>query len=276
MAKRRIRLFNQSRQVEPVADAQADAVTVAKDRTQLFNQLTLLLLVLTPIVLLCYLSILLFPTMPLNPLPPVAALPPAVIPPTSTPTTTPTVTPTPRPTNTPTELPTSTPTPTEAPTELPTSTPEPTVAGRRTEPTLPPSLTPSSTPTPIVTLSVTKSPFNYTAEVLYQYNQLYGVNWAGIAGRVFGLNLKGELTNIVVRAWGDDPLGEDGLMRASGTATQYGPSGWEFRLGDKPAFGKWNVQLLTDDGQPLSPVVEIEMKGDPRANLAYVIFQQNH
>jgi hypothetical protein len=63
---------------------------------------------------------------------------------------------------------------------------------------------------------------------------------------------------------------------ASGTATQYGPSGWEIKIDNKPAYGKWNLQLVTDDGQPLSPVIEIEMKGDPRANLAYVIFNQNH
>jgi hypothetical protein len=260
MAKSRIRLFNQARQAEAPVDAQADEATVVKDRTQLFNQLTLLFLALTPIVLICYLVILLFPTFPLNPLAPIALEPTPVALPTGTPTATPTATATARPTNTPTAMPTPTETPTETPTVPPTDTPAPTARGtRRAGPTLPPSLTPSSTPTPIVTLSVTKSPFNYTAEVIYQYHQLYGVNWAGIAGRVFGPNLKGEMTNIVVRAWGDDPLGAEGSTRISGTATQYGPSGWEFRLGDKPAFGKWNVQLLSDDGQPLSPVIEIEM-----------------
>jgi len=275
MAKRRIRLFNQTRQAAAPVDAQADAATVAKDRTQLFNQLTVLLLALTPIVLICYLVILIVPTFPLNPLPPVSQLPPAVIPPTGTPTATPTVTATPRPTNTPTAAPTATPTPTSTPTEPPTNTPQPTVAGSRPGPTLPPSATPSSTPTPIATLSVTKSPFNYTAEVIYQRAQLYGTNWAGVAGLVFGLDRKHQ-PNIVLRLWGDEPIGEAGRTLPSGTAIQYGPSGWEFTLGDKPAFGKWNLQLLTDDNQPLSPVIEIEMKGDPRTNLAYVIFYQNH
>ncbi len=275
MAKSRIRLFNQARQSEAPVDAQADEATVVKDRTQLFNQLTLLLLVLTPIVLICYLAILLFPAFPLNPLPPIALEPTPVPQPTGTPTATPTATATARPTNTPTAMPTSTATPAETPTEPPTNTPEPTVAGRRTGPTLPPSLTPSSTPTPIVTLSVTKSPFNYTAEVIYQRAQLYGTNWAGVAGLVFGLDRKHQ-PNIILRLWGDDPVGADGRTLPSGTAIQYGPSGWEFTLGDKPAFGKWNLQLLTDDGQPLSPVIEIEMKGDPRENLAYVIFNQNH
>lgn len=275
MAKRRIRLFNQTRHAEAPVDAQADDATVAKDRTQLFNQLTLLLLALTPIVLICYLVILVFPSIPLNPLPPIAQLPPAVVPPTGTPTATPTVTPTPRPTNTPTDMPTATASPTSTPTDLPTNTPEPTIAGRRTGPTLPPSLTPSSTPTPIVTLSVTKSPYNYTVDVKYQRSQVYGSVWAGVAGLVIGLDHKHQ-TNILVHLWGDEPVGEQGRTVPSGIDVRYGPSGWEFTLGDKPAFGKWNLQLLTDDGQPLSPVVEIEMKGDPLANLAYVIFYQNH
>ncbi len=275
MTKRRIRLFNQSRHAEAPVDAQADDATIAKERTQLFNQLTLLLLVLTPLVLLCYVLILIIPTFPLNPLPPVAQLPPAVVPPTSTPTETPTATATPRSTNTPTAMPTATTTPTETPTEPPTTIPETTSTTRRAGLTLPPGLTPSSTPTPIATLSVTQSPFNYTAEVIYQRAQLYGTNWAGVAGLVFGLDRKHQ-PNILVRLWGADPVGAEGRSLPSGTAIQYGPSGWEFTLGDKPAFGKWSLQLMTDDGQPLSPVIEIEMKGDPRANLAYVIFYQNH
>jgi hypothetical protein len=272
MAKSRIRLFNQGRTAAPRSDAQADAAAVAKDRTQLFNQLTLLFLALTPIVLICYLVILVFPTSAINLLRPMATLPPAIVPPTHTPTHTPTNTPTARPTKTPTATPTAT--PTETPTELPMDTPPSTISG--TLPSgAPPLRTPSHTPTSIATLSVTQSPFNYTAEVLYQYHQLYGVNWAGVAGLVFGLDHKHQ-PNINVHLWGDAPIGAQGLTLPSGIASPYGPSGWEFKLGNKPAYGKWNLQLLADDGQPLSPIIEIEMKGDPRANLAYVIFTQNH
>ena len=276
MAKSRIRLFNQGRAAAPRSDAQADAATVIKDRAHLFNQLTLLCLALTPIVLICYLVILVFPTSALNPLPPLALLPPVIVPPTPTPTNTPTATPTTRPTNTATATSTATPVPTATPTELPTNTPPPTISGTlRSGTTLPPSLTPSRTPTPIVTLGPTQSPFNYTAEVIYQRAQLYGANWAGVAGLVFGLDHKHQ-TNILVRLWGDAPQGAQGNTKTSGMYTQYGASGWEFTLGDRPAFGKWSLQLLADDDQPLSPIVEIEMKGDPRANLAYVIFNQNH
>ena len=92
---------------------------------------------------------------------------------------------------------------------------------------------------------------------------------------IFGLDLKHQ-PGIGVKAWGDEPLGPEGQLLPSGTATQYGPSGFEFTLGDKPVSGKYNVQLLDSNGAPISPIVEIDLKGDPRANLAYVIFRQNH
>jgi hypothetical protein len=79
-----------------------------------------------------------------------------------------------------------------------------------------------------------------------------------------------------VKAWGDAPLGAEGQLLPSGTAPQYGPSGWEFTLGDRPVNGKYNVQLLGSNGEAISPIVEIDLKGDPRANLAYIIFRQNH
>jgi hypothetical protein len=110
---------------------------------------------------------------------------------------------------------------------------------------------------------------------LYQRAQLYGTNWSGIAGLIFGLDLKHQ-PGIGVKAWGDEPLGPDGQLLPSGTKPNYGASGWEFTLGDKPISGVYNVQLYDSNGAPISPIVEIELKGDPRANLAYVIFRQNH
>jgi hypothetical protein len=133
--------------------------------------------------------------------------------------------------------------------------------------------TPTFTPSP--TAGPTKSPFNYTSEVLYQYAQVYGTNWSGLAGLVIGLDLKHQ-PGIGVKAWGDEPLGPDGQLLPSGTALQYGPSGWQFTLGDKPISGIYHVQLLGSLGEPISPIVDVELKGDPRANMAYIIFRQNH
>jgi len=174
---------------------------------------------------------------------------------------TPTPSRTPRPTNTSTHTP--------GPSDTPTATPVITVTltGRETR-------TRTPTPGPTHTPSPTLSPFNYVASVEYQ-RSIYGQNWVGIAGLVYGLDGKHQ-TNILVRARGDPPLGSDGLEIPSGIAVQYGVSGFEFTLGDKPVIGRWNVQLIADDGKPLSDVIPVEMNSDPRLNLAYIVFVQNH
>ena len=229
----------------------------------------MILLLLTPVVLACYLLIFLIPAFPLNPFPPYAqAL--ATFAPTLTPQPTYTLTRTPTDNSTPTVTPRPTWTPTFTPTPRPTFNPKSTKTPRGYVPP-----TQTSTPTTTPTAGPTQSPFNYTAEVLYQRAQLYGTNWSGIAGLIFGLDLKHQ-PGIGVKAWGDEPLGPTGQLLPSGTALQYGPSGFEFTLGDRPISGNYNVQLLGPTGEPISPVVEIELKGDPRANLAYIIFRQNH
>lgn len=255
MARRRVRLFNQPHTVDGTDEARADEATVARDRSQLYNQLALLFVALT-LVLIVYIGVtLISPNHPLNPLPPVTEAVAITPLPTSTPTETPTPTSTSRPTNTPTV--------TRAPTRTPAAT----------ETVEPSSGTSAPVPTPTSTAVVTPAPFAYEYELIYQRAQLYGVNWAGIAGVVFGLD-KAYQPNIDVHAWGDAPLGADGQTWPSGTAPQYGPSGFEFKLGNRPAFGKWRVQLVDADGAPLSDVVEIEMQGDPLSNLAYLIFRQ--
>jgi len=234
-----------------------------------YNRLALLLLLLTPIVLGCYLLLFLIPTLPLNPFPPYAQAMATFAP---TLTLQPTYTRTPTPTSTGT--PTSTPRPSWTPTL--TATPRPTLDLKTTGTPRGSFLaTRTSTPTVTPTAGPTKSPFNYTAEVLYQRAQLYGTNWSGIAGLIFGLDLKHQ-PGIGVKAWRAEPLGPTGQLLPSGIAPQYGPSGFEFTLGDKPISGKYNVQLLGPTGEPISPIVEIELQGDPRANLAYIIFRQNH
>jgi len=273
MAKNRSRLFNPAR-----ADRTANSDEMAaakKDRTQMFNQLALLFLVMTVIMLACYALILAVPGLvpaQLRPVAPVTITLPATI----TPSITPTSTRTPHPTNTPTN--TLPPSPTATETVPPSETPRPSptlLGGRKGTPQSSPTPTLTSTPTIAGTATPTKSPLNYTADLTYQRAQLYGTSWAGIAGLVLDPNLKHQ-QNIDVRAWGDPPLGADGQTLPSGTFVQYGLSGWQFTLGDQPMSGKWHVQLIDEKGNPLSPIVDIEMDGDPSANLAYIIFQQNH
>jgi hypothetical protein len=256
--------------VEPLSEEPAEPAA-APDRSQLYNRLTVALLILAPLLLLCYLLIFMMPGLPINPFQPhdealATFAPTPTLQPTYTPTRTPTLT----------STPTNTPRPTF--TRTSTVTPSPTLDFRASItgtarasflPTRVPSLTATPTPGP------TQSPFNYTAEVVYQRAQLYGTNWSGIAGLIFGLDLKHQ-PGIGVKAWGDAPLGAEGQLLPSGIAPQYGASGWEFTLGDRPVNGKYNVQLLGSNGEAISPIVEIDLKGDPRANLAYVIFRQNH
>jgi hypothetical protein len=220
-------------------------------RTRLYNTLTLALLALSAVA--CAVYAVLFVAAPRS----IAALPTETLGPIVTPT----PSRTPRPTNTLTHTP--------GPSNTPTATPVITVTltGRETR-------TRTPTPGPTHTPSPTLSPFNYVASVEYQ-RSIYGQNWAGIAGLVYGLDGKHQ-TNILVRAWGDPPLGSDGLEIPSGIAVQYGVSGFEFTLGDKPVEGKWSVQLIGDDGMPLSDVIPVEMNSDPRLNLAYIVFMQNH
>ena len=279
MARRRFFKRSKAEDTAGVADPiETAAPPPARNRrnnqkqSPFYNPLALTLLILTLGIAACYLVIFLNPTFGLNPFPPVSQVIPTFAP-TSTLQPTYTRTPSPTTTNTPTNtlIPTRTPTSTATPRPTLNLTRSATPRGFVASRTPTPSLTPTTTPTEGPTLS----PFNYTAEVLYQSAQLYGTNWSGIAGLVFGSDLKHQ-PGIGVKAWGDDPLGPEGQLLPSGTATQYGPSGFEFTLGDKPISGNYNVQLLGPNGEPLSPIVTIELKGDPRANLAYIIFRQNH
>jgi hypothetical protein len=254
--------------IEPAAPSPAKPRRGKRQQAAWYNRLSAILLVLALLIGACYLMLFLNPTFLLNPFPPysqaMATLAPTL---------------TPQPTYTPTRTPTDTATPTNTPraTRTPTSTPTTRPTIDLTATVTPRGFVASRTPTPTTTPTVgpTKSPFNYTAEVLYQRAQLYGSNWSGIAGLIFGLDLKHQ-PGIGVTAWGDDPLGAEGKLLSSGTATQYGPSGFEFTLGDKPVSGKYYVQLSDATGVPISPIVEIDLNGDPRANLAYIIFRQNH
>ena len=264
------RLFKRSKSENTAKSKTAPARRSKPGPAKWYNRLASILLLLTPVVFGCYLLIFMIPGLPLNPFPPIAQRALATLASTLTPQPTYTLTRTPTDTSTPT----NTPRPTWTP--IFPATPRPTFDPKATGTLRTPFLgTRTPTPTPTPTIGPTKSPFNYTAEVMYQRAQLYGTNWSGIAGLIFGLDLKHQ-PGIGVKAWGDEPLGPDGQLLPSGTASQYGPSGWEFTLGDKPVSGKYNVQLFGSTGEPISPIIEIELKGDPRANLAYVIFRQNH
>ena len=66
------------------------------------------------------------------------------------------------------------------------------------------------------------------------------------------------------------------LLSLTGTAVQYGPAGYEFSLGDKPAASNstlW-VQLLDQAGLPLSAKVYFDTFDDCSKNLVLINFRQ--
>lgn len=73
--------------------------------------------------------------------------------------------------------------------------------------------------------------------------------------------------------------GADGAIRRVnvGSSPDYGPGGWEVRLGGRQAAGVWRIQLYSaSDLKPVSDVYEIALPGLCQKNLAFVRFQQNH
>jgi len=99
----------------------------------------------------------------------------------------------------------------------------------------------------------------------------YGCNWLGVAGQVFDqkdspiVNLGVSLTGTL----GDTKIND---LAISGTATQYGESGFEFKLADKPiaSSGTLSIQLLGDDGQLLSEQIFFDTSEDCDENLVLI------
>lgn len=245
--------------------------TQTPDRTQIYNIVTVLMLVLTTLTM-CGVVVSILTTSP-NPLqafvvgPPTptlfeiptltSTLPAPTLPPTSTITPTSTVSPTPTTSATPSSTPTFTPTVTETSTVSPT-----------------PSDTPTPTQTLTPTVTSTRSPFDYelqNASVTYTTNfaNTAGCDWAGIAGQVFDIR-GGARIGLRVHVFGS---GIDEYV-ISGSNTDYGPSGWERMVDTQPNEGTYYVQLEAADSRLLSEIVTVQMIPTCPKNLALVNFVQ--
>ncbi len=100
-------------------------------------------------------------------------------------------------------------------------------------------------------------------------------NWAGVAGQVFDLQgrpVKG------IRIWLRGTYGSARIDLLSLTleSSPYGPSGFEFTLGEKPlnSQGKLYLQLLDQAGIPVSDRVYFDTFEDCEKNLILVNFKQ--
>lgn len=228
--------------------------------------LSLVVNVLTALVLLAvlgvgilYLVVFINPYVGFNPFPPptlpalmqfptLTPTPPNILPPTWTPTATrpPTLTPTPRPSATPTEIP----------------------------PASPPAAVTQTATLPPEGMPYALQQGNPIAIPNIGHAEL-GCNWMGVAGQATGLNREAK-TGLIVQLGGELQGKVLSMMAMTGTATQYGPAGYEFVLGDRPVASKqtlW-VQLLDLDSSPVSEKVYFETYADCKQNLILINFNQ--
>lgn len=181
-----------------------------------------------------------------------------------------------------TGLPTNTGTPTSSPT--PTDTPLPSATF-----TLSPTwtFTPSPSETPTITLPPPTQPpaqnppgqnpppgagGSFTVPPSFPiYRDAFahpGCEWQGIGGQVNGPN--GPLPGITLKVTLPDSTTQTAV---TGTAPSYGQSGYEIAVGNAPAPGTYQIQVVGADGTtPLSGPITIQFPGTCEQNLALVNF----
>jgi hypothetical protein len=160
-------------------------------------------------------------------------------------------------------------TPSPEPTDLPTPTPR---------------STSTNTPTPLATATgITAQPvsapttsiFPFTLQneaVTYTQNTNdEGCAWSSIAGQVFGLNSE-PIVGLPVQVVGESFE----QIEFTGTATAFGPSGYEVFLNTTPVEAEFQVRLLNTTGAPLSETIIVRTLSSCERNVAIVNFVQNH
>lgn len=180
--------------------------------------------------------------------------------------------------------PTSTHTPTVTPTKeiifIPTTAPTAVLTSTIEVLVIPatPSAGQPTQPVPVAT-STGKFAFEITAPAQGLSASLYDPNrtcdWMGVAGRVFdrdGLPVKG----IRVSVKGYLGFTKIDMLSLSGTALQYGPSGYEFTLATKPVAStqRLTLQLFDQSDLPLSPEVVFDTYAACESNLILIDFKQ--
>jgi hypothetical protein len=163
----------------------------------------------------------------------------------------------------------------------PTWTPSPTATGG---PSATPRATATKTPTPHATATgVTQPPggtntiavFPFTLQdeaVTYTENfNEEGCAWLSIAGQVFDLD-NNPLSGLPVQVTGENVE----QIVFTGTATQFGPSGYEVFLNSTPVEDEFVVRLLNTTGMPLSEPIVVRTLSACDRNVAIVNFVQNH
>jgi hypothetical protein len=158
-------------------------------------------------------------------------------------------------------------------------------------------LTPSDTPRPTITPLPTNTPFSLVpptktpkpsatpkAPFAGSFTQVESTiihpdlacNWAGIGGTVVDSNNSPVIgTVVVLRGTLNNSTVE--MQTVSGINKEYGPSGFEFVLGNAPVASTKTlyVQLVDQQNIPLSDPVQINTSSDCSKNLVMIRFKKN-
>ena len=156
----------------------------------------------------------------------------------------------------------------------PTDTPRPTITPLPTNTSfslVPPTKTPKPSPTP-------KAPFSgsFTQVESTVIHPELACNWAGVGGTVVDTNNSHVIgTVVVLRGTLNGSTIEQ--QTVSGINKEYGPSGFEFVLGNAPVASSKTlfVQLVDQQNIPLSDPVQINTSADCNKNLVMVRFKKN-
>lgn len=137
---------------------------------------------------------------------------------------------------------------------------------------VPPTKTPQPSPTP-------RAPFSAGAPTQVESTLIHpdlACNWAGIGGTVVDANNSPVIgTVVVLRGTLNGSTIEQ--QTVSGINKEYGPSGFEFVIGNAPIVSDKTlyVQMVDQQNTPLSDPVQISTSTDCSKNLVMVRFKRN-
>jgi hypothetical protein len=150
--------------------------------------------------------------------------------------------------------------------------------------TLPPTPTPVNlSPTPTVT--ETKPPSGYAFEIREGspmaipniYHPELGCTWMGVGGQVVDAN-GAPVTGLIIELGGELPGVKipEHFITLTGVAINFGRSGYEFKLADRPVTSRKSLwlQLLNQSGGFLSDKVYFDTYEECEKNLIVIDFKQ--
>jgi hypothetical protein len=137
---------------------------------------------------------------------------------------------------------------------------------------------PTRTPKPPTPTRTPKAPFGATTQQVEStvVHPEFSCNWAGIGGTVVDTNNSHIVGQVIVLRGTLDGKTID-QQTVSGINKEYGPSGFEFVLGNAPlASTTLYVQLVDLNGLPLSDKISVPTSADCTKNLVLMRFKKNN